>query len=60
MLASDAPPIAPLYQLMVLPPAVDADKFTVPEPHRTPFVAVGADGEAVTVTVEVLADTLQP
>ncbi len=45
---------------MVLPPAVDADKFTVPEPHRTPFVVVGADGEAVTVTVEVLADTLQP
>ncbi len=60
MLASDAPPIAPLYQLIVLPPVVAAVKSTVPEPHRTPLVVVGADGEVVTVTVEVLADTLQP
>jgi hypothetical protein len=52
---SNVPPVDALYQSIVVPAALVADKLTVPGPHLEPFTGlVGAAGLGFTITVTVV------
>ena len=54
---SKVPPDDTLYQSIVVPAALDADKLTVPAPHLVPFIGVvGAAGIVLTVAVTCVLD----
>jgi hypothetical protein len=54
-LPSNTPPVEALYQSMVVPAALVADKTTVPSPHLEPLTGlVGAAGNGLTITVAVV------
>ena len=54
---SKVPPVEALYQSIVEPAALDADKLTVPGPHLVPFTGVaGAAGIVLTVAVTCVLD----
>ena len=59
LLNNGEPPVAAAYQSIVSPAAGVAEIFTVPVPHLTPFVPVGAAGGVLTVadTAVRVADT---
>ena len=60
-LPSKVPPEDASYQSIVVPVALDADRLTVPVPHREPFPGpVGAAGLVLTITVTVVVFVQMP
>ena len=57
-LPNNDPPVDAVYHLMM--PVPVADSVTVPVPHLAPFVAVGADGTAITVAVNAAMSETHP